>query len=160
MDEFRNGCTKKRVKIDMLIGIGEPFLPSHYMGYLHLPVIYHVRQMESRPSVLPHYHEIVQTLELQLSKDLIVESCRGLDIISLDSDSILLLVFDFGSYLIQGEPATSAIVRLWFFIRVSPVLLAEARVCHSTLKHVLFVVFVDMQAFALDIGTVFPWVLD
>ena len=76
MDEFGYFCPQYPIEIDMFVGVGEPFLPPHHMRDLHLPIVDYIREVESRPPVLPDHHKVIQRFKLQLPKDLILKIWR------------------------------------------------------------------------------------
>ena len=86
----------------MLISVGQPLLTSHYVCDLHLPVVNHVCEVESRPPVFAHYNEVVQGFELQFSEDLIKEGGGHGEEIGFDSHCVRLVILDFGLYLVQS----------------------------------------------------------
>jgi len=116
MHKLRYGCSKNRIKIDMFISIGQPFLSSHYMSNLHLPVINNISKMESRPPIFSHYDKIIQILKFQHSKNLIYKSIGHLLEVTFNSNCILLFIFYFSFDLLKGQISTGSRIGKWLFL--------------------------------------------
>ena len=108
MNPFRLSSLENFIKIDMFIGISEPFLSPHHMSDFHLPVINNIGEMKSRPFIASDYDEIINGLKRNFTKDFIFKGFWPLNKIIFYSYGVRFFVVDTMFDLLEGKVSTFA----------------------------------------------------
>ena len=101
MHKNRDPCAENLVQVDVLGGVGEPLCSSDDMGDIHLPVVDHIGEVVSGPSISFGNNEVVEVVGSDIAEYFVLKLADlKFSNIGLYSYNILFSTSYFRYYLI------------------------------------------------------------